>query len=157
MKNDTIEIKMQVLNFLKTLPVCNPNSTLTQWTVRCPYCGDSKTQNHGHLSIKIDLSSEEPMLYRCFKCNEAGILSPQLLEDLGIGYNTELIQNLKRISYSNKMTNYFRDKPKDYIVPYPILSEKNMKKINYIQNRIGCEITPNECVDYKIILNFLSF
>ena len=53
-----IEIKREVINLLQTLPVCKPSTNMKNWTVRCPYCGDSKTANHGHFSILIDLDSD---------------------------------------------------------------------------------------------------
>ena len=43
-----IEIKEQIINQLKTLPVCKPSSNMRNWVVRCPYCGDSLNPKHAH-------------------------------------------------------------------------------------------------------------
>ena len=95
------EIKEQIINQLKTLPICKPTSNMRNWVVRCPYCGDSMKSNHGHFSILIDLQSDAPMLYRCFRCNESGILIPQVLEDLNLGYDQSLNQNLNLLNKLN--------------------------------------------------------
>ena len=92
---DSQYLKSSIIERLKTLPVCKPTSNMRNWTVRCPYCGDSKISNHGHFSILLDLNSDAPILYRCFKCNESGILTPQTLEDLDIGSTLELDKQLK--------------------------------------------------------------
>ena len=53
------QLKEMIIEKLKTLPVCQSNGIGTQWVVRCPYCGDSRDLSHGHLSIHIDISSDD--------------------------------------------------------------------------------------------------
>ena len=152
-----IEIKEQIINQLKTLPVCKSSSNMRNWVVRCPYCGDSVKSNHGHFSILIDLNSDAPLLYRCFRCNESGILIPQVLEDLNIGYDEPLNKQLDLLNKLSSNSSYFKDKIKNFIVPIPGDNLKNRYKLNYINNRLGTNITFSECSDFKIILSFEEF
>ena len=155
--NSGIEIKEQVINQLRTLPVCKPTSNMRNWVVRCPYCGDSQKSNHGHFSILVDLQSDAPLLYRCFRCNEAGILIPQVLEDLSLGYDQSLNQQLDIFNRLSSNSSYFKDKIKNYIVPIPGDTVKNYQKLSYINNRLGTNLTFADCAEYKIVLNFSEF
>ena len=53
----------------------------TQYRIQdCPICGDHKW----HCYIKLDVSNDEPVLFKCFKCNTGGIVDQKFLEYLGI-------------------------------------------------------------------------
>lgn len=153
----SIEIKEQIINQLKTLPICKPSSNMRNWVVRCPYCGDSMKANHGHFSILVDLNSDAPLLYRCFRCNEAGILTPQVLEDLSLGYDQSLNQQLNIMNKLSSNSSFFKDKVKNFIVPVPRDTPKNYLKLAYINNRLGTSINLSECAEYKIVLSFNEF
>lgn len=152
-----IEIKEQVINQLKTLPVCKPSSNMRNWVVRCPYCGDSIRSNHGHFSILVDLQSDAPLMYRCLKCNESGLLIPQVLEDLSLGYDQSLNKQLETFNKLNSNSSYFKDKVKNFIVPIPSDNAKNRYKLNYINNRLGTSLSFSDCSKFKIALSFREF
>lgn len=42
-------------------------ATNGQWLARCPFCGDSSNERHGHLYLKPDTGE-----YRCQKCGDGG-------------------------------------------------------------------------------------
>lgn len=44
----------------------------------CPFCGDSKM----HLYLNIDINSDDPIFYHCFKCNSGGVLKQDMLEQM---------------------------------------------------------------------------
>lgn len=152
-----IEIKEKIISQLKTLPICKPSSNMRNWAVRCPYCGDSLKSDHGHFSILIDLQSDAPMLYRCFKCNESGILTPQVLEDLNLGYDQALNRDLNVLNKLSSNSSFFKDRIKNFITPVPIDSSRNWRKLYYINNRLGTNITFADCANYKIVLTFSEF
>ena len=53
----------------------------TQYRIQeCPKCGDRKW----HCYVKIDLSNDEPVVYKCHKCNSGGIVDDKFLEYIGI-------------------------------------------------------------------------
>ena len=154
---NSIEVKTKLIELLQTLPVCKPNTTRRNFTVRCPYCGDSKTLTHGHFSILIDVNSDSPILYRCFKCNESGIFTSTTLEDLGLNYDSDLSKELYKANSSKGKSSYFKDKIKNYKVPIEENSSENIKKLDYINRRLGTNLSLEDCVKYKIILSFINF
>lgn len=153
------EVKHFVLERLKELPVCIPNSTRTQWTIRCPFCGDSKNQAHGHLSIKIDEDDDtSPMLYRCFKCDASGLVTDQFLQDLGIYLDNDSIKELRSINRRSIRKNRFtNDRIENYIVPIPSDNNENKRKLQYINDRLGLDLEFEDCPRLKIVLDFYQF
>lgn len=152
-----LECKDMVLSKLKTLSVCKPNSAQTQWVVRCPYCGDSHDHTHGHFSILINRGTDDVMKYRCFKCNEAGLLTADNLEDLGL-YLTEDERNAIRVcNRSSGKSSYNRNRPKNYKVPPVVISAAVEPKLQYLKQRIGVDFTPELITRCKIILSVVDF
>ncbi len=151
------EIKGQIINLLRTLPVCTANSMETQWAVRCPYCGDSKNESHGHLSIHIDKSSDDAMMWRCFKCDASGIVNEDLLRDLGLYVDTEMRSVLKE---STKRAAKFNKFQNDYIerLEIPAYTSYIAKRnLQYINNRLGANFTLNDALAYNMILDLQEF
>lgn len=152
------EIKMEVLTLLQTLPVCKPNSAKTNWTVRCPYCGDStKHRNEGHLSILINLDSDQPMLFRCFRCNETGLVSSDLLEDLGLCPNGEMRENLRKGFRRTLNTDYFNQKPMHYKVPEYPNQAIYLEKLKYISDRLDLPLDTQWAKGNKVLLGLYPF
>lgn len=151
------DVKREVIRYIKTLPVCIPNSQETQWTVRCPYCGDSKNPDHGHFSIKIDVNSDGPMLYRCFKCPSSGILTPDVLDDIGCKVDNDFAKNLNTVNKNSSQNNPFMNiRNKKYIVPLATDSRLNFKK-EYINSRLGLDLTYEELRDLKVVFDIYDF
>ncbi len=151
-----IEAKQFVIARLRGLPVCIPNSSMSQWVTRCPYCPDSRDPTHGHFSIKIDTQSDELMLYRCLKCNEHGLLSSQTLDDLGIYLTQDEATELDRANRGGK-SNYWNEKPKDYFIPPPISPANLEFKLNYLESRFGFRMTEQMVQESKIVLSIIDF
>jgi len=155
MNND---IKLDIIELLKSLSVYESNSTGTQHVVRCPYCGDSSDPTHGHLSIKIDVDSDEPILYRCFKCPASGLLSVNTLNDLGLYPSYESSQAIKSMNKKLiKKNKYITNNSKNYYVPKPSDTALNNQKLEYINNRLKTEISLDESVNLKIVLDVFEF
>ena len=152
-----IDFKKALIAQLQTLPVCKPNSAKRNWVVRCPYCGDSKTANHGHFSILIDINSDAPLLYRCLRCNESGIISSQTLEDLGLYVSNEFVRDLSLFNATSINPIYFKDRVKKFEVSLPTDSGENARKLDYINQRLGLDLTYEKCVEYKIVLSLVDF
>lgn len=153
-----MELKSQVLQMLQTLRVCKPNSARTQWSVRCPYCGDStKHYNEGHFSILIDLNSDKPMLFRCFRCNESGILNADVLQDLGLSVTSDLKDQLRRGFRRILNTDHFNQLPMKYMVPEYPQDLKYLMKLNYIAQRLDLDIDTTWAKGNKIILGLYPF
>lgn len=157
MSVDIVRTKHMVVELLKTLPVCKPSSNLRNWVVRCPYCGDSRTSNHGHFSIRVDEQSSAPMIYRCFKCNDSGLLTVQTLEDLGLRVSGDLTNGISFLNRVGSNSSYFKDRIKKFKVPVPRDTAENAQKLDYINRRLGTSITYEECSEYRIILSIAEF
>lgn len=155
MNND---VKYKVIELVKSLPVCNINTAQTQYTIRCPYCGDSRNINHGHFSIHIDVNTDTPMLFRCFKCDKSGIINISILEDIGLNVGIDLNDSLrvfnKKIIKRNKLID---NSVENYIVPLYKSSLLNDKKKDYLNNRLGTNYSYEELQELKVILDLFEF
>ena len=52
----------------------------SRYTCQCPYCDD----DHRHMYVLIDLYSDIPVLYKCFKCNSQGRMNKEFLAYFGL-------------------------------------------------------------------------
>ena len=158
---NNLELKKEIIKLLETLPVYYPNSTYIQHVVRCPYCGDSMNQSHGHFSIKINLETDEPMVFRCFKCDISGILTNSVLEELGLAISNDLYKDFKTYNKNmkKKLIKYnIITKAPQYDIPlYDSNTINNAKKINYLNKRIGEELSFDDWRDTKAIFNLYDF
>lgn len=155
MNND---IKYKVIALLRTLSVCIENSAETQFTIRCPYCGDSMNQNHAHFSIHIDVNSNDPMVYNCLKCPASGLLTTSVLEDLGLELSQDIYTGLKTFNKKIPHTNRFiQNQIENFKVPCYQENNLNDKKLNYLNERLGTNITYQDAQGLKILLNLFDF
>ena len=152
-----LDIKQIVLDHIKTLPVCIPNSAQTNWVTRCPYCSDSHNRLHGHFSIKIDTNSDSIIVFRCFRCNESGILTSQVMEDIGAPLSIEDAKALDALNRPSNKSTYARQRPLNYKVPVIINPIDNKIKLDYLNNRLGIEFTSEMIQESKIILSIMDF
>lgn len=120
---------------------------------RCKYCPDSRDINHGHMYISVPQSEYDPILFHCFKCQTSGVLDSRTLMDWGIydpiiGTNAD---NINKKASRRRNTNYNR-------IWYrfaPHIDDYNLAntKLNYLNNRLGTNLTIDDCNRNKIILN----
>lgn len=152
-------IKQELIKKLDELPVHKISSGGIQHTIRCPYCGDSKNPSHGHLSVKIDLSEPlSPIVFRCFKCNTSGILTPQVLEDLGLTIDTKLTDNLRNFNRKSAKYNKLTDtKIEDFNIPTYEYNKTVAAKLDYINGRLGTCITEKDANDLRMVLDIIPF
>ena len=100
----------------------------TQYRLReCPKCGDRKF----HLYLKIDVNTDEPILYNCFKCNSGGIVNESFLNKLGFtNVNMPEYNYSKRLNINSSVSNK---------IPSILVDENNNVNIvsQYINDRVG--------------------
>ena len=150
--------KEMIISKLEELDVCIHDDGDDEYTVRCPYCGDSKNPEHAHLGIQIDLDDPSmPMLWNCLKCGEGGILSEQLLADLGLYLSDDEYKELKmhdrkvkRLAGPQRIKNGMNR----YKVPFEASKPQYLAKLDYIHSRIGHMIDPAK---HKIIMSLIDF
>lgn len=152
------EIKQIVIDKIRSLSVCNINSTETQYVTRCPYCGDSRNHGHGHFSIHIDRNTQVPMLFRCFKCDIAGIINSSVLEELSIYVDNDLDIQLRGYGRKvNKMYKLYDTFVPDYHVPISNNAYHCGMKIEYLNKRLGVNFDDSDIVSSKVILDIFDF
>lgn len=155
-----LELKTSVINELRKLPMYKQSSSGIQHVVRCPYCGDSRNLSHGHFSIKIDCNDPEiPMVYRCFKCGESGLLTDDVLEDLGLSVSIKDKQTLKMFNRKATKHNKLTDtKIEDNdLIDYSNNPGMVTSKLDYINGRLGTNFTASDIVKLRIVPNIIDF
>lgn len=134
-----------------------------EFLCRCPFCGDSRHLKSAHFYINLPNSDDTPVMYHCKKCNVSGILNRNILRELGvevidgdvlsdlISRHKKLSGNFIRGSHKNKSIAKF-DTKYDRIS----ISEMSEWKMKYINDRLGLNLSYQEMIDCKIILNLLD-
>lgn len=146
-------------NILNIRPLNKVSSS--QFAIRCPLCGDSrKNKSSTHFYIKIDVDSDLPILFNCFKCNTSGLLNSSILRSLDI-YDLRLSGELTAYNKKSarKHKSYgFEDNDFDYKVPVidPTL-ESNLLKKAYIEERLGISLSFEKLKELKTIFRLGDF
>lgn len=125
-------------------------------TMRCRFCGDSiKDPRARHMYISLP-TNDTPALFKCFKCNARGIVTAKMLSSIGI-IDPELSVGLEL--FNNKILSYtknfqYRDFNVYYLKNDRIANcQKSKNKLDYINNRVGLNLTYKDLIDNKIVLN----
>jgi len=156
MDNNTIDRINEQLLRLPSAEYAQGNS----WIIaRCKNCQDSLNPNHKHFGIHIPQHENDVYYYNCFKCHDAGQLSTDNLIAWGI-YDLDVIEGLskwnKRV-LSRPENRMYKDQT--YIVKNNHITQSRLTdaKLNYINNRLGINMTYQDILDKKIILNLHDF
>lgn len=122
---------------------------------RCPFCLDSRDPRSAHFYISVNTADKPPM-YFCQKCQESGIFDVKTLRMFDI-YDSDMTVELaahnksilsrpgNRIYRANtihRINNFF-------------ISDMNLaqRKLKYINDRLGTNMTFKEALDNKIVFN----
>lgn len=141
------------INFIKSsIPDAKEASGGKELVCHCRYCQDSK--DHGHMYIKVPQEKNDPILFHCFKCQTSGIVDSRTLIDWGIydpvmglevdKINKDASKNLRSSGYNRKwykFNNHVYD------------TDLALAKLEYINNRLGTNLSLDECLRNKIIFN----
>lgn len=144
--------------FEKLIELRGSRKTYTGICIRCIYCGDSvKSLDHSHLNIIIDYENDDmPLIYHCFRCDEAGILTSKdlrLLEINDMSLQSGLTSLNNKASKSIKKSTGFNSKKLILRECKIVNTDLANKKLEYINNRLGTDISIDECSKFKIIPN----
>lgn len=145
----------QFVDYIKSMiPGAHEASGGNEIVCRCRYCPDSTDPNHGHMYISVPQSTDDPILFHCFKCQTSGLVDSRTLMDWGIydpiiGVTADKI--ISKAVRSKKFVGYNREW-------FPFINYVNNRqlasqKINYINRRLGTNLTEDDCMRQKIILN----
>lgn len=143
-------------NFLlSNMPFAKPASGLSEVVCKCMYCPDDG--DHHHMYISIPQVEGQPSKFNCFKCGTSGyVTSRRLIEwqifdpEWGIilsDYNKSIYNNpLYRSLYINNGICNIRN-------TFIREDELSFKKLQYINDRLGLNLSFQNCLDNKIVLN----
>lgn len=153
------ETKLDIIQALSNRDVYFKQVNDVEYRTRCPYCGDSMNNlNTGHMYIRINPDDNFSIVYHCFKCEESGIMTADVLSALDIddvdiksGLYT-LNKTAKRADNKNIVSGvqniYF-----DYKLPEIKLG----KKTEYIENRLGIKFSKDDFKKMKVITSLKDF
>jgi len=121
---------------------------------KCKYCMDSLDPTHGHMYIKVPQDKSDAPVFHCFKCQTAGVLDSRTLIEWGIYdpvIGTEIDKINKTAAKSKKNVGYNRD----WYQLFNHVDDYNLahKKLNYINQRLGTDLSIETCLKEKIIFN----
>ena len=144
---------------LSRFPDAKTASGGRQVVLRCRFCGDSqKDKSARHLYIKVD--GDVP-LYKCFKCNTSGILNSSILQSFLHDYNENDIMIGKEIDkfVSNSKKEFRAVKNDVYNLFNTALINESLAniKLNYLNQRLGLNLSISDCLNDKIVLNVMDF
>lgn len=129
-----------------------------EFTCRCPFCGDSRSdQFTTSFYINMDPSSEQFLLYHCFRanCGANGIVNDEFFDI--IGYNDRKTikdineyLNTKSVNVGGK---YRSRTSKQLYNAINTQSKVSEKKLHYINKRLGLNLGYQDLYDLKINLS----
>lgn len=135
-----------------------------QVIIRCPWCGDSKDPRSAHLYIGPNKKRGRVISYYCFLCGRGGTINPQFFRDINcydvglidrvLNYNHETAIKYgsgKKIDYEYKKPNINNSNEENIEFNYNF--EQSFKKLAYINNRLGLNLSFEDLDQLKIILN----
>lgn len=154
-----VETKYKIIDALSNRGFYFKKVNAMQYRVPCPYCENVSRTDDGHMYIKIDVTTNTPIVYFCFKCPHSGVLTKTVLEDLEITDESLL----GKITELNKTSDKFDSKNLtgsasdivffDFKLPKPTRGPK----ISYIEKRLGCEFTDVDLKEMKIVTSIKDF
>lgn len=156
--------KEQFLAAMQRCSNCVPVGDIRVKT-RCILCGDSKKDmNKKRLYILCDpYEPSDGVTYFCFNCGEFGMLTADMLGQI-VGDDYELLQLLKRInkfamrdSGNNKVNKYKNNRVIQVTIPPPRKTANTIKKIRYLNDRIGYPIPIADYPRLKLVFNVTEF
>src|SRR5574344_149251 len=143
---------------LSVLPNAKSVSGGKEINCRCQYCPDSTDMRNAHMYISIPYNTGKPSQYYCQKCGAKGFITHRTLIEWGI-YDKDIAFDLDKYNSSIKTNtnNRFED-----IQVYKIYNtftrddSKSYEKLQYINKRIGTNLSFSDLNNLKIVLNLID-
>ena len=135
-----------------------------EFRINCPMCEREGYPDKGyHLYISI-FESDKPPLYNCFRnSNHRGVLTKSFIEQYSAYpqyVDTDLLDLIRnQANRAAKLNRYRFNKNYGFKLINPIAKndEKSMIKLGYINSRLGTNLTLEDMVSLKIVLNLGEF
>lgn len=126
--------------------------------VRCAFCGDSiKNASSAHLSIRIDPNDDQPLVFRCLRCESTGIFNGNTLTMIGMysGTDSTNLERYNRLA-CKKHGLFVTKKGLNLKLPELEINDNVLLKHKYIEDRLGTKIDIEELHQNKVVYDFLG-
>lgn len=148
---------MDILSLLKKLPHYIPASK-KQIVLRCQFCGDSKHDKNAkrmYVKTDVDINKNEKYLYYCFNCNAKGVVDLKFLKAFNLldEIDSNELNELKKLNSASSGKSFSKKRSKHRLKIITYDNPVNNKKIEYINNRLGINLSFDDLPKYRIILN----
>lgn len=156
MKFDSDKYREVLLNHISS---AKPASGGKEILCRCFYCPDSSNINHKHFYISIPMD-DSPSVFYCQKCHTSGIVTHNTLMEWGIydlSVSVDLTKYNNRVMKLSKNQKYVSSE-KVFTLSNPVYRRNDMseKKLVYINNRLGTNLSYSDLSKEKIVLDLKS-
>lgn len=143
--------KNQIKEFLiQSLDGMKPVSGGTELAGPCPICGERRPKFY----IGPFDDSDNPIKYNCFICRAHGYVDQYFLDTCKISSNLDpaILKSNKGPGYT---TRTISNDDRQYYLNYHIISQNPLSdmKLKYINQRLGTQLTYQDCAENKIVLN----
>ncbi len=159
--HDVEDLKFKINFVLESISKkmnARPTSDRKNLKMRCPYCGDSINKSSAHLQMDI----KPPFVFHCYRCDEAGVLTPNTMKDFKLDESNlrmlilELNKTIGKTSGKYKKKNYF----KNYKFSTEI-TETVKNSLEYFNKRYGFNYTEENIKHledfYRVVLDPVQF
>lgn len=147
--------KDRYFNFLlSTLKDARPASGRKEIVCQCYYCQD--TGHHHHMYVSVPQTEDEPSLFHCFKCHTGGMVTYERLAQWGIYDNdmaVELTSHNKRVAANPINYKYTNMQIYNLRNTHITMDENTAIKLKYINHRLGTNLSYDDILSNKIVLN----
>jgi len=151
----------QLRDALLSMPRAKRSISGKEISFRCPFCGDSKSDPYAtSFSVNIDPSTEKFGQYQCFRanCQAHGIINPEFFFMIGFEkVDAEKDINKFLANRNIKIDGKYKSRTKKEL--YNVintLSDVSEVKRNYINNRLGLNLSYEDLYRFKINLSFID-
>ena len=149
---NTENIKNFLLSHMVNAKLVSGGNTIN---CRCPLCGDSVHMKSAHFYITLP-KENTPVLYYCHKCNSGGVVTYKSLLEWGL-YDQNIVRDIedlnKRLSSKGRSKKYFDFTIRNISNTRTTIDYKSDYKLNYINQRLGTQLSYNDLSRLKIVLN----
>lgn len=138
------------------------NSSQTELTIRCPYCGDSTNNlNHGHMYI----ATHAPYSFFCQRCQTSGFLNRETLRDFEVDdveLTSSIIREVRKAirnttKTSDDLNSLLSGKRNLHLPAYDKDTSRFTRKLDYLEKRWGQQLSTRDLGCLKIITSYEDF
>jgi hypothetical protein len=150
-----LSLAEKLRDILLRIPTARTGSGGREVIMRCRYCSDGKDPKSAHMYVSLP-SEDTPSLHNCYKCGTKGIVTHEKLLSwlvYDVDVSTELITHNAKVMSLDKNRKFKDSQVYRIDNNFITMGDLSNIKLKYINNRIGTNLTFQDLVDNKIVLN----